>query len=115
MLRLLLKQGKFATYLWSNLRETKFRVTTDTRFAQRACAKAIAVAHHKEKCIVNFVVLRGLCDPALIMKRMKGHNEDCYRINLFLHSIPFVFIHIESLILIRYASDPNHGDLGFIK
>ena len=34
--------------------------------------EAIAVAHHnpdnyREKCIVNFVVLRGLCDPALLM------------------------------------------------
>jgi len=31
----------------------------------------IAVAHHKEKFLVNFVVLRGRCDPALIMKWVK--------------------------------------------
>jgi len=29
------------------------------------------VAHHKEKFLVNFVVLRGRCDPALIMKWVK--------------------------------------------
>ena len=84
MLRLVFKQGNFVTYLSSNLCEIKFRVTTDTKFAQRPRALK-AIAHHKEKYLVNFVDLRGLCDPALIMKCMKGHNQDCYRINFLLH------------------------------
>ena len=33
---LVFKQGNFATYIWSNLREIKCRITTDTKFAQRS-------------------------------------------------------------------------------
>ena len=32
---------------------------TDTKFA--------LTHNYREKCVVNFVVLRGLCDPALTM------------------------------------------------
>ena len=57
MLRLLLKQGKFATYLWSNLRETKFRVTTDTRFAQRSAQRRGRMHCELRGFFVAFVTL----------------------------------------------------------